>query len=115
MSRNRQEKIYNKIIKPLFNPNLASVLLPLTITALAIYTPETFALNSSDQIAELKPLTEEVGKLTKVACYIIGTASAGIGTLWSVAAQSLKVAAGSGAVTILAFKAPVFFAQSMII
>lgn len=107
--------MYHKIGNAMNDPQVFAVTAAIALTAFSLYAPETFALNSADQVKELETLTQEVGKITKVACYVIGTASAGIGTLWAVAAQSLKVGVSSAAVTLLAFKSPAFFAQSMII
>lgn len=87
----------------------------IAIASLSLFAPEVFALNSSDQVEELQTLTHEVSKISKNACWILGTASAAVGTLWTIAAQNLKVFAGTAAVTLLAFKAPAFFTSAMVI
>ncbi len=97
------------------NTNLLPAVIFASIIGMALFAPEIFALSQEDRVAELAPLTSEVSKLSKNACYIIGSASAAIGTLWSVAAQNLKIFAASAAITILAFKAPGFFTTAMLI
>lgn len=79
------------------------------------YTASLFAFTQSEGVAELKVLTEETAKIVKNGCYIAGSASALVGAIWAVASQSLKVAASSAAVTIVALKAASFFATTLLI
>lgn len=108
-------KLNNFITAHLKNKNFIPAFVCTSVIGMALFAPEIFALSHEDQVAELVPLTAEVSKLSKNACYIIGSASAAIGTLWSVAAQNLKIFAASAAITILAFKAPSFFTTAMLI
>lgn len=74
-----------------------------------------FALETSDKVKELTGLTEETSKIVKNGCYIAGSASALVGAIWAVASQSLKVAASSAAITIIALKSAGFFAGTLFI
>lgn len=82
---------------------------------LFLQSGEVSALEESDKVKELAGLTAETNKLVKNGCYIAGSASALVGAIWSVASQSLKVAASSAAITIIALKAAGFFAGTLLI
>jgi len=82
---------------------------------MSLFAGESFALNAQDQVAEINELTAHVTKLAKNGCYITGTASALIGSIFAVAQQSLKIFGVAAAVTLLAFKAPAFFTSAMLI
>lgn len=82
---------------------------------LFLQSGELSALEEGDKVKELAGLTAEASKLVKNGCYIAGTASALVGAIWSVASQSLKVAASSAAITIVALKAAGFFAGTLLI
>ncbi len=73
------------------------------------------ALADTDRVAELKTLTTETQKIVKNGCYIAGSASALVGTIWAVASQNLKVAASSAAITVVALKAASFFSGTLLI
>ena len=107
------DKLNNLISAQIKNKKIIPAFVCASVIGMTLFAPEIFALSNEDQVAELVPLTAEVSKLSKNACYIIGSASAAIGTLWSVAAQNLKIFAASAAITILAFKAPSFFSIAM--
>lgn len=94
---------------------MAPVLVPLTLAALALYAPETFALSTDDAVAELEKVTEGTSKIVKNFCHIIGLGSIGWGMYGVVVAQNLKILAGAAVITLAAFKAPVYFSQTMII
>lgn len=83
--------------------------------ALLIFSGQLFALEEGDKVKELAGLTAETSKIVKNGCYIAGSASALVGAIWSVASQSLKVAASSAAITIVALKAAGFFAGTVLI
>ena len=87
------------------------------ISAVGIYlcSGQSFALEEGDKVKELAVLTTETSKIVKNGCYLTGSASALIGSIWSVAAQNLKVAITAAAVTLVAFKAPAFFSGTLLI
>ena len=87
----------------------------LCLIALCVYSDCSVALAESDKVAELAGLTAETSKIVKNGCYIAGSASALVGSIWAVASQSLKVAASSAAVTIIALKAATFFSGTLLI
>ena len=82
---------------------------------LSFYSATSFALAASDKVTELATLTAETTKIVKNGCFIAGSASALVGAIWSVASQSLKVAASSAAVTIISLKAATFFSGTLLI
>jgi len=82
---------------------------------LCLMAGESAALAETDKVAEINELTTHVAKLAKNGCYITGTASALIGSIFAVAQQSLKIFGVAAAVTLLAFKAPAFFTSAMLI
>ncbi len=88
--------------------------MPITIF-LCLVAGESIALAEGDRVAEINELTTHVAKLAKNGCYITGTASALIGSIFAVAQQSLKIFGVAAAVTLLAFKAPAFFTSAMLI
>ncbi len=73
------------------------------------------ALDAGDTVKELETLTKETQKIVKNGCYIAGSASALVGTIWAVASQNLKVAASSAAITVIALKAASFFSGTLLI
>lgn len=110
------------MLKPDSKPSVISFSQPILLTIgmisvglLFLYSGQLLALSESDKVTELAGLTAETSKLVKNGCYIAGTASALVGAIWSVASQSLKVAASSAAITIVALKAAGFFAGTLFI
>lgn len=110
------------MLKPIANPS--TVHKPLTVSTLllfsagillVLYSNHLWALEESDRVRELAGLTSETSRIVKNGCYIAGSASALVGAIWAVASQSLKVAASSAAVTIIALKAGGFFAGTLFI
>jgi uncharacterized membrane protein len=96
-------------------PFLFSVAAISIAISLCLVAGESAALAQGDQVAEINELTTHVTKLAKNGCYITGTASALIGSIFAVAQQSLKIFGVAAAVTLLAFKAPAFFTSAMLI
>ncbi len=94
---------------------LVPTLAVLAVLALTLVADPSLAWDESQGVAELKVLTKETSKIVKNGCYIAGSASALVGTIWSVASQSLKVAASSAAITIISLKAASFFATTLLI
>jgi hypothetical protein len=72
-------------------------------------------LEAKDKVKELETLTTEVEKIVKNGCFIAGCASALVGTFYAVASQSIKIAASSGIISLIAFRAHSFFSSSLII
>lgn len=97
------------------SPALFWLLTTLSTMSLFLFAGESAALAQGDQVAEISELTTHVTKLAKNGCYITGTASALIGSIFAVAQQSLKIFGVAAAVTLLAFKAPAFFTSAMLI
>jgi hypothetical protein len=100
---------------PLSRPALLIALMMSAGTLLFLYSGHLLALEEGDKVRELAGLTTETSKIVKNGCYIAGSASALVGAIWSVASQSLKVAASSAAITIVALKAAGFFAGTLVI
>ena len=102
-----------------FKQALPKVVPLIWLSALALllygYSEMGFALAEGDKVKELAGLTDETQKIVKTGCYIAGSASALVGAIWAVASQSLKVAASSAAVTIIALKAAGFFSGTLFI
>ncbi len=100
-----------------FHQNLPLFSFVMTTAAMGLFlfAGESSALAQGDQVAEINELTTHVTKLAKNGCYITGTASALIGSIFAVAQQSLKIFGVAAAVTLLAFKAPAFFTSAMLI
>ena len=107
----------NPIAKPWvdLHPALLTTLIMSTAALLFLYSGQLLALEEGDRVRELAGLTTETSKIVKNGCYIAGSASALVGAIWSVASQSLKVAASSAAITIVALKAAGFFAGTLFI
>ncbi len=87
----------------------------LALFALTLVADSSLAWDEAQGVEELKVLTKETSKIVKNGCYIAGSASALVGSIWAVASQSLKVAASSAAVTIVSLKAATFFATALLI
>ena len=87
----------------------------LAMIVLSLYAATSLALAETDKVIELVKLTEETSKIVKNGCFIAGSASALVGAIWSVASQSLKVAASSAAITIVSLKAATFFSTTLLI
>lgn len=103
-------------INALYRPSaLFWLLTTLGAMSLFLFAGESAALAEGDRVAEINELTTHVAKLAKNGCYITGTASALIGSIFAVAQQSLKIFGVAAAVTLLAFKAPAFFTSAMLI
>ncbi len=105
------------IAKPFVDshPALLTALIMSSAALLFLYSGHLLALEEGDRVRELAGLTTETSKIVKNGCYIAGSASALVGAIWSVASQSLKVAASSAAITIVALKAAGFFAGTLFI
>jgi hypothetical protein len=106
------------LVKPFVIPLNHSALhaaLTMSVLFLLFYSGHLLALEEGDKVRELAGLTAETSKIVKNGCYIAGSASALVGAIWSVASQSLKVAASSAAITIVALKAAGFFAGTLFI
>ncbi len=97
------------------HPALLTALTMSAMVVLFLYSGHLLALEEGDKVRELAGLTAETSKIVKNGCYIAGSASALVGAIWSVASQSLKVAASSAAITIIALKAAGFFAGTLFI
>lgn len=98
------------------DPRLRALMFSALVLVLYVLSFECFAaLEAGDTVKELETLTKETQKMVKNGCYIAGSASALVGTIWAVASQNLKVAASSAAITVIALKAASFFSGTLVI
>ena len=105
-----QENFKNKL-----NAQKMSALFAISVLGLYLYSGQSFGLEESDKVRELAALTTETSKIVKNGCYITGSVSALVGSIWAVAAQNIKVAVTAAAVTLVDFKAPAFFSGTLLI
>jgi len=97
------------------NSQMISVLFAISSLGLYFYSGQSFGLEESDKVRELAVLTTETSKIVKNGCYLTGSVSALVGSIWAVSAQSIKVGVAAIAVTLLAFKSPAFFSGTLLI
>ena len=111
------KRLSSKRVRLSMIKNRYPIRLVFAISAVGIYlmSDQNFALEEGDKVRELAVLTTETSKIVKNGCYLTGSASALVGSIWAVAAQNLKVAITAAAVTLVAFKAPAFFSGTLCI
>ena len=97
------------------HPAVLSTVAVVSWIGLSLYSGQSFALEEGDKVRELAGLTSETQKMVRNGCYIAGSASTLVGAIWSVASQSIKVAASSIVITIIALKSAGFFSGTMVI